>query len=228
MVPSEMLASAPRRAASPRRPAAARRPASPRKEAAEFVRTEGRWLAPVILVVLTAIAIVVGVLQLSGKLPGLSSPGKKNPVDGTAVQQVAMKPGGTLKPDLQPGDSPQENPQLVADAFSGQGQPWETHRYFSATFGGYRPGIGIYGDLGSSMTLSKIEVDSPTPGWAGSIRYSDNGQNWSPAGPSITAAGTQDFTVSGDGPHRYWMVWVTSLPTAYNFQVKISDIKAFH
>ncbi|HWD08009.1 MAG TPA: protein kinase [Actinomycetota bacterium] len=207
-----------------------RRLASSRGGAAEFVRTEGRWLAPVVLVVLLAIAIVVGVLQLSGHIPGLTGAGSKAPAPAPSVQVVSMQPGGILKPNPQGGDTG-EHSNLVPDAFNGQNPPWETENYTSADFGGLRPGIGIYGDLGSSMTLSKIEVDSPTPGWAGSIRYSDDGQNWSPApgpGQSVTAAGTQDFNVTGDGPHRYWMVWITSLPQAYNFQAKISDIKAFH
>ncbi|MGH2717121.1 MAG: hypothetical protein ACRDJU_00890, partial [Actinomycetota bacterium] len=204
------------------------RPASPRREAAEFVRTEGRWLAPVVLVVLMAIAIVIGVLQLSGNLP-LTSSGNKaaNAAGGAAPQQVSLQPGGVYKPNLGPGDT-LDHPELVADAFSGQGKPWESHAYYSATFGGERSGIGIYGDLSSAMTLSKIEVDSPTPGWQGTIRYSTDGQNWSAPAPSVTAGSTQDFNVSADGAQRYWMVWITSLPQAYHFQVQISDIKAFH
>src|SRR2546422_403954 len=48
-------------------------------DATSFVRSEGRWLAPVVLLVLVAIAVVIGVLQLSGKVSIIGGGGNSNP-----------------------------------------------------------------------------------------------------------------------------------------------------
>jgi tRNA A-37 threonylcarbamoyl transferase component Bud32 len=213
-------------------PAAAPAAAPAGREAASFVRTEGRWLAPVILLVLTAVAVVIGVLQLSGHLKVLTGGGGNAPPVVPNSTTVALKPGGTYKPNPPPGD-PGEHSELVADAFDGNpSTAWHTETYVSPTFGGLRPGVGIYGDLGQPMSLSKIEVDSPTPGWQGGIAYSNDAKSWTLPAATVTAGATQDFAVSADGPHRYWMVWITSLPAVPgqpgSYQAEISEIKAFH
>ena len=197
-------------------------------EVPSFVKSEGRWLAPVALLVLAAIAIVIGVLQLSGHLtaitgggsPAATPPAVSNPA-------VALQPGGALK---EPGDSP-EHPELVAQAFDGNASTfWRSQQFFSANFGGLYTGVGVWGSLGSAQSLSSIEVDSPAPGWQGSIRYSDDAKTWSTPGDSLTAGAAQSFDVSKDGAHQYWMVWITQLPTAPDgtFTAQISEIKALH
>jgi serine/threonine protein kinase len=209
-------------------------PDLPADDTASFVRSEGRWLVPVVLLVLLAVAIVLGVLQLSGHLPAFTGGSSTTPTNQPAtngLQAVSLSPGGIYKPNLQAGDTP-DHTALMANPFTGKSPPWKTEAYFSATFGGLYKGIGIYGKLAQATDLRQVEVDSPTPGWQGTIEYSDDGTTWTSIGNSVTATGTQDFTVSNAGSHQYWMVWITSLPQVSgqsgSYQVQISAIKAYH
>lgn len=206
-------------------------PPTPVPETRSFVRSEGRWLVPVLLLVATAVAIVIGVLQLSGKLPAMVGGGHPATPPAAAAkpaaQQIPLTPGGFLKPNAPPAEVP-EHPELLAHAFSGTPPPWETHDYYGADFGGLWPGIGIWGSLPNPTTLKRIEVDTPDPGWQASIRWSDNGTTWSTPGPGVTVSGTQVFDVSADGSHPDWMVWITRLvPGGGGYQAQISQIKAF-
>lgn len=193
-----------------------------------FVRSEGRWLVPVVLLIVAAIAVVYGVLKVSGHVPKVlggggdvaASPAK------AATQQEGFSPGGSYDPP--PGDG-SEHPELVPLAFDNKPDTdWKTQTYFQANMAG-KPGVGVYGDLGSPQTLRQIEVDTPTPGFSATIRWSDDAQTWSPPAASETVDATHTFDVSADGSHRYWMVWLTNLPPAGGgFQAQISEIKALH
>src|SRR5437016_5129784 len=78
----------------------------PTGDTTSFVRSEGRWLAPVVLLVLVAIAVVIGVLQLSGKVQIIGGGGSNSaaPPPSPAVTQVPLHAGGTLKPNPPAGD----------------------------------------------------------------------------------------------------------------------------
>ena len=200
-------------------------------DATSFVRSEGRWLAPVVLLVLVAIAVVIGVLQLSGRVSiigGSNSP--PPPAPRVAETQVPLQPGGTVKPKA-PGGDPNEHQDQVPLAFDNNpSTSWKTQLYTDATFGSLRDGVGIYGDAGQPVGLKRIEVDTALPGWTAAIETSDDGQNWSAPGPSATMSPQQSFDVSALGAHRYWMVWITRLvsgPGDPPFQASISEIKAF-
>lgn len=211
------------------RPVLPRDDRTPVPEAGDsFVRSEGRWLVPVVLLVVAAIAVVYGVLKVSGHVPKVlgggggvaASPAKP------ATRQVAFSPGGSYDPP--PGDG-SEHTESVPLAFDNNpATAWKTSTYFQANMAG-KSGVGIYGDLGSAQTLRQIEVDTPTPGFSATIRWSDDAQTWSPPGVSETVDATHTFDVSTAGSHRYWMVWLTNLPPAAGgFQAQISEIKALH
>src|SRR5439155_7715482 len=78
-----------------------------------FVRSEGRWLAPVVLLVLVAIAVVIGVLQLSGKVSIIGGGNSNPPPAPKATEtQVTLRPGGTMKPNPPAGDPYEHQDQL--------------------------------------------------------------------------------------------------------------------
>jgi serine/threonine-protein kinase len=197
-----------------------------------FVRSEGRWLAPVVLLVLVAIAVVIGVLQLSGKVTIIGGGGGSTaaPAPNPAVSQVSLHAGGTLKPNPPSASDPYEHQDQVPLAFDGNpSTSWSTQWYPNPVFGGLRDGVGIYGDAGQPVALKRIEVDTALLGWAAAIKTSDDGQTWSAPGPSATMDAQHNFDVSALGSHRYWMVWVTNLVSSPNgYQASIAEIKAFH
>ncbi len=199
-------------------------------DATSFVRSEGRWLAPVVLLVLVAIAVVIGVLQLSGKVSIIGGGGGSSagPAPNPTVSQVPLRAGGTLKPNPPSGD-PYEHQDQMPLAFDGKpSTSWSTQWYPTPVFGGLRDAVGIYGDAGQPVALKRIEVDTALPGWTAAIETSDDGQNWSAPGPSATMGPQQSFDVSALGSHRYWMVWITKLVSGPNgYQASIAEIKAF-
>jgi eukaryotic-like serine/threonine-protein kinase len=220
--------SQPSRASQPSR-SSAHPPAPPDPgDTTSFVRSEGRWLAPVALLVLVAIAVVIGVLQLSGKVSIIGS--SPPPAPRAAEVQVTLQPGGTVKPKAPDGD-PNEHQEQVPLAFDNNpSTSWKTQFYTGPTFGSLRDGVGIYGDAGQPVALKRIEVDTVLPGWTGAIETSDDGQNWASGGPAATVGAHQDFDVSTLGSHRYWMVWITKLvqgPSDPPWQASVSEIKAF-
>jgi hypothetical protein len=181
--------------------------------------------------VLVAIAVVFGVLQLSGKVTIIGGGGGSNPAPAPnpTVSQVALHAGGTLKPNPPAGD-PYEHQDQVPLAFDGNpSTSWSTQWYPNPVFGGLREAVGIYGDAGQPVALKRIEVDTALRGWTGAIKTSDDGQNWSTPGPSAAVGSQQNFDVSALGSHRYWMVWITNLVSGPNgYQASIAEIKAFH
>ena len=206
-------------------------PASPPSgDTTSFVRSEGRWLAPVVLLVLVAIAVVIAVLQFSGKVQIIGGGGGSTavPPPSPAVSQVTLHAGGTLKPNPPAGD-PYEHQDQMPLAFDGNpSTSWSTQWYPNPVFGGLRDAVGIYGDAGQPVALKRIEVDTTLPGWTAAIETSDDGQNWSAPGPSATVGPQQSFDVSALGSHRYWMVWISKLVSGPNgYQASIAEIKAF-
>ncbi|MEX2588392.1 MAG: protein kinase [Actinomycetota bacterium] len=185
-------------AASPRaRPVPEHRPES-------FLRSEGRWLLPTLLIVVVAAAIVLAIPSVRDRLEEFV-PITGNGDRGTEPVAVA----DTSAYDPPPGDGA-ENDDTVALAFDADsGTAWSTSSYATEAFGNLKPGVGIYFDLGEPRELEGIRVSSTAGGWEGSIRHSDNGRSWSEPGESETARANHTFET--EGSHRYWMVWITSL-----------------
>lgn len=208
-------APAPRRVQPPGPPAAPEAGASPAHRRAEprpprrrahgdsFLRTEGRWLLPTILVVAAATALVLFIPSVRTGISNVVAP--QQPQDES--QPVELDRAQAFDPP--PGDG-QETPARLGQAVDGDpGTSWATSSYSRPAFGGLKDGVGIWFDLGSARELSGIRVTSVEGGWEGSIRYSDDGRRWSDTGDQQTVSADQTFDVSGS--HRYWMVWISNL-----------------
>lgn len=174
-----------------------------------FVKSEGRWLLPTVLIVLLAAALVYGVLQLtagrdlSGAISELFNSGE----DESPPTPLTIVGGGSYDPE---GDDKQENEKEVRLAFDSDPKTfWKTGYYGSEELGQLKEGVGIYVDLGKATRVRSVKVTSITEGWRGSIRTSDDGQDWSVQGPDIEAELIHDFAV--DEETRYVLVWITRL-----------------
>lgn len=177
-------------------------PPKSKAEPSSFVSAEFRWLVPTLLIVLLAVGLVLGVPALRNRVGGVISKGA--PKEPAAVRIV----GGSSY-DPPPGDGT-ENDGQVPLAFDGKPTTWwATVGYRTEQFGGLKKGVGIYFDLGAPSPLRRVTVESVTGGWSGTMRFSDDGRNWSPIGRSEQVAGKHTFETQGN--HQYWMVWATSL-----------------
>lgn len=176
-----------------------------------FVKSEGRLLFQVLIVLVAAGLLVFGVAQLSQE-------GRPLEALGGLIERVTNPEGRTAQiaaataydPRSEGGDGA-ENDEEAALAFDGDDQTyWSTNWYTTEKFGGLKDGVGIFVDFGEPMELAAIEVVTVTPGWTASIRTSDNGQTWSALGGSQSVH-AEEFRFEVTGTSRYWMIWITGL-----------------
>jgi hypothetical protein len=207
--------------AATKRPAAKRSPGPPKARAAElrgaeekrkapaaarppretFLRTEGRWLLPTLLVIAAAVALALTVPSVRSGIDRVIN------VPGRDPQPIQVTRGFDYDPP--PGDG-RENTGRVGLAFDGNDTTsWATSSYRTADFGRLKEGVGLAFDLGSARELSGVRVTSVAGGWQGALLFSEDGRNWSSPGPGQTV--NSDHTFSASGAHRYWMVWLSNL-----------------
>jgi eukaryotic-like serine/threonine-protein kinase len=190
-------------AAPPPEFAEERRVPAHRAKGDSFLRTEGRWLLPTVLVIAAAAALVFSIPSLRTGIGNVVAPLQPG------EQAEPLRISRALAYDPPPGDG-EETSRRLGQAVDGNPETsWATSSYSRAEFGGLKDGVGIYFDLGSARELSGIKVSSVAGGWKGAVRYSEDGRSWSDPGPSITASADHTFETSGS--HRYWMIWITEL-----------------
>lgn len=195
---------------------------------ASFVRSEGRWLAVAVLVILAASGLVFGVVRYGEKVVSSVRQTLSGSDAGVRGEQIAIQQAFAYDPD---GDNNENNDEAGNVKDGNEKTVWKTQRYRDASFGRLKEGVGIYFDIGQARELGHIEIVTTTPGWEATIRYSDNPQEWSQPGPSSRVVGRRhEFTTKGK--HRYWMVWITNLAStgedpANRFSASIAEISAY-
>lgn len=187
-----------------------------------FVKSEGRWLVPALLMLIIAGALVA-LFAVPGPREALKDLFGGGPSDPTP-QPIAILDAGSYDPQ---GSDRTENEEDARHVFDGDRSTfWRTDYYNRANLGGLKEGVGIYVDLGSPKRLEELLVVAGEGGYTAAIRSSDDGQSWSAPGPAVTASREQAFT--GDGSHRYWMLWITGLTRSSDgrWVVEIHEIVA--
>jgi hypothetical protein len=117
-----------------------------------------------------------------------------------------------------------ENPEAVARAVDGNPQTvWSTDTYNTAAFGGLKPGVGLWVDLGAERRVRSVDVTSPDTGWRGEIRLADRPSDRLDGWGDPVARGSGHFDVRGRRG-RYVLVWITSLPEGSR-KLRIAEIE---
>jgi hypothetical protein len=110
------------------------------------------------------------------------------------------------------------DPKKDGTGFRKDGDSWRTERYASATFGNYKPGVGLVLDLGSARALSAVTLDAVTGPLTVELRTGDNpptsASSLARVGAAAQATGATTLPATAGGSHRYWMIWVTGLASA--------------
>ncbi len=196
------------------RAAAAVRPAPVRRRRSRGGR------APLLLAVvgLAVVAAVVATLLLVDG-PGIIH---RHHTGGAASSSSVQLSGvGNYDPD----GSPDTHANTASAATDGNASTdWYTQMYFSPQFGGLKSGLGLVLDAGSTTKLSRLTVDTPTPGFTAVVRAGN-----SPSGPFSddsspqTAGPATTFALRGMSA-RYYVVWITRLPSGG--KAAISEVKS--
>jgi tRNA A-37 threonylcarbamoyl transferase component Bud32 len=103
---------------------------------------------------------------------------------------------------------------------------WETEHYNDAPSLG-KQGVGLVLDAGSAVQLHTVGVSTATPGFVASIRAGDSKLGPFPVtvAASKTVGDRTQFTVTGQGEHRYYVLWITRLGAGYN-TARINELRA--
>jgi len=194
-------------------PAPARsRPSYPKRS-----RRRGRvgWVVLALLAggaALAAVVLLNGSSHHRGGSRGGGSPGSAVPLSGLS----GYDPEGT-------GGEHDELAGLATDGNTSTA--WTTETYGSQDFGGLKDGVGLLLDAGSSVTLARITVTTPTPGFSAQIQTGESSSgNFTPDSTTQSVSGTTTFTLQGK-TGRYYIVWITQLPPLGG-KAEISEVTA--
>jgi serine/threonine-protein kinase len=199
-------------------------PAPARRRLPWRMRHRARWVASLtLLVAIVALAIVALVGRAhrgAGATPGIVAHAGLEPVQ---LGQAAAH-------DYNPFGTGAENGEQIDNLVDGDpNTTWSTEQYFDGTLdkpGGV--GLGVYLDAAPTVLAKAIEIQTPTPGFAVQIYVAGHIELELPYGNStpLSARGWQGpvgassdvhngeripLALAGH-PHRYYLVWLTTLP----------------
>ncbi|WP_324194481.1 murein biosynthesis integral membrane protein MurJ [Nocardia blacklockiae] len=162
-------------------------------------------------------ASVAPVNPNSGAPEATASPDGAVPVRPTAA--TVFSPEGT--PD---------SPAAVASVLDGNPTTvWHTDQYFQQ-FPALKKGVGVVATLGSPSKLSKVIIDSPSPGTVVEVRTSPTAtptlDQTQLIGQATLADGATEIPLRAGQPARYVLIWITSLANSGGqFQTSIADLR---
>jgi eukaryotic-like serine/threonine-protein kinase len=171
------------------------------------------------LVALLAVAgIVIGLLTIDGSNGG----GNGNASVGTPI---SLTGAGAYDPL---GDNHAEHDAAAPRATDdNRGTYWYTENYNDAPSLG-KPGVGLVLDAHAPTQVSRIVLQTDTAGFTAQIRATNTlGGAPQPVSDSkvVSARTVFDVRTSG-GPKRYYVIWITRLPSDTNF-AHINEVRAF-
>jgi serine/threonine protein kinase len=188
-----------------------------------------RWLIPVLVLLLIAIALTVaGVL--------ISRSGTSN--NGTGTGAVTAAPITSLKAvPYDPYDPPyglEDNDQAPAVLDGDPNTFWQTSQYKDPkqAFGNLKPGVGIYLQIASTKAIDHLVVQSPDTGWSAQVYVTTTAPPtvltqlsfWGTAVGSKSNIETSPITFDLHGAKgSYVLLWITRLPATG--WLRVSEMK---
>ena len=190
------------------------------------------------------IAVVGALLLAGGVLAVVLLQGLERTQRGTGEGKVKAPPGTkvvsvkrTSAQDFDPlGDDDEHADEASLAVDKDPGTAWTTESYSGGTLAG-KDGVGLYVDAAPGVAATKIELDTPKPGWEVEIHVAEDGpapdaapgvgNEWQRVGGGTVKRKRQRFTLRTEGkPYRYYLVWITKLPEGEE-RVELSDVSLF-
>jgi eukaryotic-like serine/threonine-protein kinase len=199
-------------------------PAPARRRLPWRVRHPARWIASLGLLAAIVAITLVAAAGHAHRGTGVAADIDSRPgLEPVALSQTAAH-------DYNPfGTGPENRDQIDNVIDNDPSTVWSTEQYYEGTLrkpGGV--GLGLYLDAAPFVLAKALEVQTPTPGFAAQLYVADRIDLELPYGDSapLTARGWQGPVGSSsyvhdgeriqlklDGhPHRYYLLWMTSLP----------------
>jgi eukaryotic-like serine/threonine-protein kinase len=179
-------------------------------------RTVSRW--PIVIGVLALLAIAAILIAL------LAVPGTNNNSAPPANTRVALTGITSYDPY---GDNKTENSGAAPNVTDGnEATYWSTEHYNDAPSLD-KPGVGVVVDAGTLVQLKRMTIVTDTPGFTAQIEAT-NTQGGTPekASPSKVVGASTSFDVSTSGPKRFYVIWITRLPSGSNV-AHVNEVRAY-
>ncbi|MGH3488633.1 MAG: protein kinase family protein [Actinopolymorphaceae bacterium] len=145
-----------------------------------------------------------------------SSPSKTGKPANVKIRVVAAKDF-----DPPPGGNGEEHPEEVANAHDGDpGTSWTTMAYFDDPLTSYKPGVGIWFDLGKAQDLASVRLSLVPGGTDLQLLAAPKDASgppatvdgWDPVASTKGADRQVTLKPKNDVSTRYVLVWMTRLP----------------
>ena len=154
--------------------------------------------------------------------------GKVEPPAGTRVVSVAR----TSARDYDPlGDEEEHSDQASRVVDRDTGTAWSTETYTQGLEGAPKEGVGVYVDAKPGVEASRLDVQTPEPGWRAEVLAAPAGDvpegidsGWTRLAGGVVRREQQRFELDTGGErYRYYLVWITKLPPEES-RVEISEL----
>ncbi|MEV6770865.1 murein biosynthesis integral membrane protein MurJ [Nocardia sp. NPDC051030] len=165
---------------------------------------------------------------------GLTTASSAPAVPGSSQAPAATTSGGVPVPVtgamvFSPEGTPDNIGSISAVLDNNPATTWRTDAYFQQ-FPALKKGVGILATLGSPSKLTKVVIDSPTPGTQVEIRTSPTAaptlDQTQLIGSATLGGGVTEIPVRADQPARYVLVWITQLGSnGGQFQSAIAELR---
>lgn len=198
----------------PRRADAHRRPA-PRRATPPPPRRSRLGVAVLVLLIGSAVALIAALLQQeTGSVPRSGTTVGQRRTTSSAVEQVVVPVASVVAFDPEGSGTPGENNRLVAASHDGDpATAWRTEGYLRQDFGTKR-GVGLAISLERARALSRVEITSPSIGWAASVYVLDSIPPGPPQGQPVAVvdsiSGDRSIPLHGQRG-RVVLLWITRL-----------------
>jgi serine/threonine protein kinase len=189
------------------------------------------------LTVILLVALVAGLAGGAVWLATRTHHGTGHLAAPAPARTVAVSLCQTCAHDYDPLGDHVENPGGVNNVVDRDlSTYWQTETYYSGKLGN-KPGVGVYLDASPGTRATRIEIDTPTPGWNAEI-YARNTppprilptggwpDGWTKVGARSNVAGKSLVALSTRTKYDYYLVWVTQLPPQGQF-VRISELTLY-
>jgi len=179
-------------------------------------RQVSRWPILVgVLALLAIAAIVVGLITLGG------TNGDSTSSTGTAFPVSGLTSYDPFGPDKTEHSAAAGN---ITDG--NRATYWATETYNDAPSLN-KPGVGVVVDAGRVVRLSRLTIVTDTPGFTAQIEATNvEGGTPGKVSDSKTTGRTTVFDITSSEPKRYYVIWITRLPSDFHY-AHVNEVRAF-
>jgi eukaryotic-like serine/threonine-protein kinase len=186
------------------------------------VRRARRRLLPLLLAAAAVVALAAAVAALLLVRGGSGGGSGAGGGAGGGGARVSLAGVGAYDPPPGDGKEHDEDAPLATD-----GDPatvWTTEGYHSTLSELGKQGVGLVLDAGSSARVSRIELQTDTPGFTAEIEAGDSRTCcFRPVSDPETVGRTATFSLH-DANARYYLVWITELPPG--LRAHVNEVEA--